>query len=56
MGYVNVSKDPQKSLKNGYLATTLIGLGQTVSVFAKQLLKLEESVTIQWPEVDYQYS
>jgi NADH-quinone oxidoreductase subunit I len=56
MGYVNVSKDPQKSLKNGYLITTLLGLGQTVSVFAKQLLKLEESVTIQWPEVEYQYS
>ncbi|KAB8037812.1 4Fe-4S dicluster domain-containing protein [Silvanigrella paludirubra] len=56
MGYINVSKDPQKSLKNGYLSTTLLGLGQTISVFAKQLLKLEDSVTIQWPEVEYQYS
>ena len=56
MGYINVSKDPQKSLKNGYLTTTLLGLGQTISVFAKQLLKLEESVTVQWPEVEYKYS
>ncbi|MGY3805240.1 NuoI/complex I 23 kDa subunit family protein [Pigmentibacter ruber] len=56
MGYINVSKDPQKSLKNGYLTTTLLGLGQTISTFAKQLLKLEESVTVQWPEVEYKYS
>jgi NADH-quinone oxidoreductase subunit I len=56
MSYVNVSKDPEKSFKNGYLVTTLLGLGQTVSVFAKQLLNLEESATIQWPEVEYQYS
>ncbi|BBH53711.1 NuoI/complex I 23 kDa subunit family protein [Fluviispira sanaruensis] len=56
MGYINVSKDPEKSLKNGYLSTTLLGLGQTISVFAKQLFKLEESVTIQWPEVEYKYS
>jgi NADH-quinone oxidoreductase subunit I len=56
MGYINVSKDPEKSLKNGYLATTLLGLGQTISVFAKQLFNIEESVTIQWPEVEYKYS
>lgn len=56
MGYINVSKDPQKSLKNGYLTTTLLGLGQTITTFAKQLLKLEESVTVQWPEVEFKYS
>lgn len=56
MGYINVSKDPQKSLMNGYLTTTLLGLGQTITTFAKQLLKLEESVTLQWPEVEYTYS
>lgn len=56
MGYINVTIDPQKSLKNGYLSTTLLGLGQTITVFAKQLLKLEDSVTLQWPEVEHQYS
>lgn len=56
MGYINVTKDPEKSLKNGYLATTLLGLGQTVSTFAKQLFKLEPSVTVQWPEVEFKYS
>ena len=56
MAYVNVSKSPEKSLKNGYLVTTIVGLGETLTVFAKQLLGLEESATVQWPEVEYQYS
>ena len=56
MAYINVSKSPEKSLKNGYLVTTLVGLGETLKVFAKQVLGLEESATVQWPEVEYQYS
>jgi NADH-quinone oxidoreductase subunit I len=56
MAYINVSRDPEKSFKNGYLATTLVGLGQTLTTFTKQLLGLEKDVTIQWPEVEFQYS
>lgn len=53
---VNVTRNPEKSLKNGYLATSLVGLGTTLKIFAKQLFKLEESNTVQWPEVEYSYS
>jgi len=56
MAYINVSRDPEKSLANGYFVTTLVGLGTTVTTFAKQLFGLEESRTLQWPEVEYQYS
>lgn len=56
MGYINVSREPEKSFKKGYLVTTLIGLGETVKVFFKQILKLEETVTVQWPEQEYKYS
>lgn len=56
MAYVNVSRDPERNFKNGYLATTLLGLGTTMVTFTKQVFGLEESNTVQWPEVEYQYS
>ncbi len=56
MAYINVSRDPAKTIKNGYIATTMIGLGKTVKTFIKQLVKTEADVTIQWPEVEYKYS
>ena len=56
MGYVKVSREPEKKWSQGYLATTLSGLGQTLKVFLKQLLRLEKSNTIQWPEQKYEYS
>lgn len=56
MAYINVSRDPDNSLKNGYFVTTLVGLGATMKTFAKQLFKLEESRTVQWPEVEFKYS
>ena len=56
MAYINVSRDPEKSLKNGYLATTVIGLGQTLTTFVKQVFGMQASNTIQWPEVEYKYS
>lgn len=56
MAVINVSRNPEKSLRNGYLITSVVGLGTTLKTFAKQLFKLEESNTIQWPEVEYKYS
>jgi NADH-quinone oxidoreductase subunit I len=56
MAYVNVSRDPERGFKNGYLATSLLGLGTTLVTFTKQVFGLEESNTVQWPEVEYQYS
>lgn len=56
MAVINVSRHPEKSLKNGYLVTSVVGLGTTLKTFAKQLFKLEESNTVQWPEVEYKYS
>lgn len=56
MSYIKVNKDPQKSFKNGYLMTTLAGVKQTTIVFLKQILGLEKSATVQWPEAEYQYS
>lgn len=56
MTVINVSRNPEESLKSGYFATTLIGLGTTLKTFAKQLFHLEESQTVQWPEVEYKYS
>ncbi|NBW81821.1 NADH-quinone oxidoreductase subunit I [bacterium] len=56
MAYVNVSRDPERNFKNGYLATSLLGLGTTLVTFTKQVFGLEESNTVQWPEVEYQYS
>jgi NADH-quinone oxidoreductase subunit I len=56
MAVVNVSRQPEKSLKNGYLVTSMVGLGTTLKTFAKQLFKLEASNTVQWPEVEYKYS
>lgn len=56
MSVVNIAKDPQKSLKNGYLVTSVVGLGTTLKTFTKQLFRLEKSNTVQWPEVEYQYS
>lgn len=56
MAVINVSRDPEKSLKNGYLATTLLGLGATLKIFTKQLFRIEPTRTIEWPEVEFQYS
>ena len=56
MTYINVSKNPEDSLKNGYIVTTLFGLGQTMKTFAKQLFQIEKTVTVEWPEVEYKYS
>lgn len=56
MAVINVSRQPEKSLKNGYLVTSVVGLGTTLKIFAKQLFKLEPSNTVQWPEVEYKYS
>jgi NADH-quinone oxidoreductase subunit I len=56
MAYIQVSKDPEKSLKNGYFGSTVMGIGITFKTFAKQLFKLEKSHTIQWPEQTHQYS
>jgi len=56
MAYVNVSRDPERNFKNGYLATSMLGLGTTLVTFTKQVFGLEESNTVQWPEVEYQYS
>jgi NADH-quinone oxidoreductase subunit I len=54
--YVDVSKEPSRCFKNGYLMTTLAGVVQTMGVFFKQILRLEKTATIQWPEEEYQYS
>lgn len=56
MAFINVSRDPEKSFKNGYLVTSLVGLGSTVKTFVKQTFGLEASETVQWPEVEYKYS
>lgn len=56
MAVINVSREPENGVMNGYLVTTLVGLGTTMKTFAKQLFKLEESKTVQWPEVEYKYS
>ena len=49
MAYVNVSRDPERNIKNGYLATSLVCMGTTLVTFAKQVFGLEESATVQWP-------
>ncbi|MES2614331.1 MAG: NADH-quinone oxidoreductase subunit I [Bdellovibrionota bacterium] len=56
MSYVNVSRETSKSPSKGYLATTFLGLVETAKVFFQQVLKLEKSATVQWPEVEYKYS
>jgi NADH-quinone oxidoreductase subunit I len=53
---IQVSREPELGFKNGYLVTSLVGMGTTLKVFAKQLFGLEESNTVQWPEVEHQYS
>jgi NADH-quinone oxidoreductase subunit I len=56
MAVINVSKDPAKTFQNGYFVTSLVGMGTTFKIFAKQLFGLEASNTVQWPEVEYHYS
>ena len=56
MAYVKVSNEQQTGLKSGYIATALIGLGETIKTFTRQLFEIEETVTIEWPEVEYHYS
>ena len=56
MGYINVTREPGKSFKKGYFATTMFGLFDTFKVFFTQVLSIEKSATVQWPEVEYQYS
>src|SRR5437870_832502 len=56
MAYIKISKEPEKSFKNGYFLTTLSGLKQTASIFFKQIFGIEKTFTVQWPEEEYQYS
>jgi NADH-quinone oxidoreductase subunit I len=56
MAYKNVSKEIDNGLTGGYLVTTMIGLGETVKTFVKQLFQIEDRLTVEWPEVEYQYS
>jgi len=56
MAYINVTPEPDNSFSKGYLVSTLLGVVQTTKVFFKQILKLEESATVQWPEVEFKYS
>jgi NADH-quinone oxidoreductase subunit I len=56
MAYINVTREPSKSFKKGYFMTTMFGLVDTFKVFFSQVLGIEKSATVQWPEVEYQYS
>ncbi len=56
MAYVQVSQDPTKDWRNGYLLTTLKGLGYTTKVFLRQFFRLEKTVTKQWPDEEPDYS
>ena len=56
MGYINVTREPGKGFSKGYFVTTLLGLGETIKVFCKQILSIEETATVQWPEEEYKYS
>jgi NADH-quinone oxidoreductase subunit I len=56
MAFINVSRDPDNSFKNGYFVTSMVGMGTTLKTFVKQVFGLEASNTVQWPEVEYQYS
>jgi NADH-quinone oxidoreductase subunit I len=56
MSYKKVSQAPKESFKTGYVATTLLGLGTTIKSFVEQLFEIEEKVTVEWPEVEYEYS
>jgi NADH-quinone oxidoreductase subunit I len=56
MGYKNVSRDSDRGFSKGYLVTTLLGLGETIKVFFKQVLSIEKTATVQWPEQEYKYS
>lgn len=58
MAYIPVPNgdENEKSFSNGYLMSTLRGVAQTTKVLIKQLLKLEKTATIQWPEEEHQYS
>lgn len=56
MATINVSREPETNFLNGYFVTTLVGMGATLKTFAQQVFGLEKSNTVQWPEVEYQYS
>lgn len=56
MAYINVSREPKAGFQNGYLVTSLMGLGTTIKTFTKQLFGLEENMVVCWPEVEYKYS
>jgi NADH-quinone oxidoreductase subunit I len=56
MAYIQVTQDPTRDWRNGYLLTTLRGLAYTTKVLIKQLLRLEKNVTQEWPEVPSHYS
>lgn len=56
MAYIQVSQDPTKDWRNGYLMTTIKGLAYTTKVFLRQLFYLEKTVTKQWPEEESDYS
>ncbi len=56
MAYKNISRKDPKGILNGYFFTTFLGIVQTSKIFFQQLLHLEKSVTVQWPEQEHQYS
>lgn len=56
MAYVNVSRKVSKSFLKGYFMTTVRGVWETTAVLFKQLLGIEKTVTVSWPDQEYQYS
>ncbi len=58
MAYIPVNNEDanEKKFSHGYLMTTLSGVVMTTKILIKQLLKLEKSATVQWPEQEHQYS
>lgn len=56
MAYIQVSQDPTKNWRNGYVLTTLRGLAYTTKVFLLQFFRLEKTVTREWPDVEPDYS
>jgi NADH-quinone oxidoreductase subunit I len=56
MAYIQVSQDPTKDWRNGYILTTLRGLAYTTKVFLLQFFRIEKTVTREWPDVEADYS
>lgn len=60
MGVIKVATPPEDtnifSAAWGYLSTIFIGMMHTLSIFTKQILHLEPSGTLEWPEQPATYS